>query len=486
MEPRCSGKAPFVTLLLSVTALSLVLVRAAWATTPPARPQIEQTLTGLAVPFVENAGQIDPAVVYYASTFSGKVFVTRHGQIVYDLPARSPNAPSGDRAGGSSVTESFVGGRTAPVGRQPAAARVSFFLGNDPARWRAQVPTYAEVGLGEVYPGIDVTLKAHGKQVEKIFTVQPGAAPDAIRVRVAGAQGLALGADGALVVHTGVGEVRLTPPVAYQEAGGQRQEVDVAYTVAGDRYGFRVVGYDPTRPLVIDPLLQATYLGGSGYDQINALAINATTGDVYAAGFTTSTDFPGTAGGAQTALGGGDRDAFVARLNATLTTLEQATYLGGNGLDEAQALAIDGTTGEVYVAGDTASTDLPGTSGGAQSAKGSGPADDAFVARLNASLTTLNQATYLGGNSFDPATAVEIHPTTGEVYVAGFTLSTDFPGTSGGAQSTKGSGITDIDTFVARLNASLTTLNQATYLGGTGFDLAGGLAIHPTRARSTS
>src|SRR5207249_332458 len=158
----------------------------------------------------------------------------------------------------------------------------------------------------------------------------------------------------------------LTPPVAYQETGDTRQMLDAAYMVAGDEYGFRLAGYDPTRPVVIDPLLQATYLGGSGGDDASALAIAPTTGEVYVAGSTVSTNFPGTSGGAQSAFGGGVEDAFVARLNASLSALDQATYLGGSFVDVASALAIAPTTGEVYVAGLTESSDFPGTSGGAQ------------------------------------------------------------------------------------------------------------------------
>ena len=87
----------------------------------------------------------------------------------------------------------------------------------------------------------------------------------------------------------------------------------------GRRYGFRLGDHDPAVPVEIDPLLQATYLGGSGTDEALALAIHPTSGDVYVAGFTTSTNFPGTTGGAQAANGGGGVDAFVARLSSTLT-----------------------------------------------------------------------------------------------------------------------------------------------------------------------
>src|SRR5262249_20331201 len=115
-------------------------------------------------------------------------------------------------------------------------------------------------------------------------------------------------------------------------------------------------------------------------------------GEVYVAGVTGSTDFPGTSGGAQSASGGGSlpADAFVARLNASLTALDQATYLGGSGDDGAAALALAPVTGEVYVAGFTGPPTCPGPknvrgrSGGPRVRAGG--EEDAFVAGLSAAL----------------------------------------------------------------------------------------------------
>ena len=104
---------------------------------------------------------------------------------------------------------------------------------------------------------------------------------------------------------------------------------------------------------------------------------------MYVAGLTVSPDFPNTSGGAQASHGGGLYDAFVARLNATLTSNPQSTYLGGSSADEAFALVI-APSGEVYVAGITGSTDFPHTVGGAQASNGGFA--DAFVARLSADL----------------------------------------------------------------------------------------------------
>jgi len=460
-------------------ALALFFVQgASHETRGTSEKQVDERIFGVHVPFIANAGQINPAVAYYAPTFAGTTFVTRDGRIVYSLSGRRSPASgrrSPDRTSAWSLTESVVGGRAHPIGGDRASTRVSYFLGNDPARWRSGVQTFESVSLGEVWPGIEIELRAQGKSLEKVFTVRPGADSSRIRMSVAGALRLRADRSGALIASTGPGDVTLTPPAAYQEDHGARRDVPVAYEARGREYGFRLGGYDPALAVVIDPLLQATYLGGSGDEFAIGLAIHPTSGEVYVAGQTDSANFPGTTGGAQ-AANDGIWDVFVARLNATLTTVDQATYLGGSSTDQPLAVAIHPTSGDVYVAGFTSSTDFPGTSGGAQATSALGN-NHGFVARLNAALTTLVQATYLGGSGSDLAYALAIHPTSGEVYVAGGTTSNDFPGTTGGAQAAISGGG---DAFVARVNAALTTLGQATYLGGTGNETAQALAIHPT------
>lgn len=156
--------------------------------------------------------------------------------------------------------------------------------------------------------------------------------------------------------------------MAWQEKNGQRQVVEVAYRLdpKESKYGFRVGAFDPARPLWIDPILQSTYLGGSDWDVPFALAIHPISGDIYAAGASNSTDFPNTVGGVQGSSAGAG-DVFVARLNASLTVNLQSTYLGGSGYDAARSLAIHPTSGEVYVAGSTSSTNFPNTAGGSAS-----------------------------------------------------------------------------------------------------------------------
>jgi len=220
-------------------------------------------------------------------------------------------------------------------------------------------------------------------------------------------------------------------------------------------------------------LHQSTYLGGSANDgRYYRIAIHPTTGDVYVTGETSSNDFPGIAGGADTTRSW--LDAFVSRFNSTLTTLYQSTYLGGRYHEFGHGIAIHPTTGDVYVAGTTESDNLPQIAGGANATFAGDY--DAFVSRFNSTLTTLYQSTYLGGSYYDFGRGIAIHPTTGDVYIAGYTQSDDLPQIAGGADTS----LVGSESFVSRFNSTLTTLYQTTYLGGSSIDYGAAMAIHPT------
>src|SRR5262249_6686896 len=145
----------------------------------------------------------------------------------------------------------------------------------------------------------------------------------------------------------------------------------------------------------------------------------------------------------QTAFGGG-LDAFVTKLNATGTALVYSTYLGGSGNNQGSGIAVD-ASGNAYVTGSTFSSNFPVTSGAFQTAFGGGggpsaPRDDAFVAKLNASGSTLVYSTYLGGSSVDEGSGIAVDAS-GNAYVTGATLSSNFPVTPGAFQATLGGGL---------------------------------------------
>ncbi len=470
-------KRVFLALLLIASLLSLVwlvssrstasrsLTRAEPSTTPsmPSKEAVSAKLATLERGWVKNEGQWDERALFSAPGYFGNTWITKDGELLHaavkkeeckDKTEKAKACPSKSWV----ISERWVGGKVQTIkGEEELQTKVSYFIGNDPSKHRSGLSTYRYVSLGEVWSGVEVRLKATQKTVEKLFYVQPGADPSKIVVQVDGAKGLKLSKDGEIIIKTGLGELKLSKPVAWQEKDGKKLPVEVSYKLIGkNRYSFEVAKADPSLPIVIDPILQSAYLGGSRGDFAYALAISGS--DVYVVGYTLSNDFPGTSGRASNRP---DSDAFVAKLNSSLNLL-QSTYLGGSRDDFASALAISGS--DVYVLGYTLSNDFPGATG-----RDSSRFDqDAFVAKLNSSFTSL-QSTYLGGRGWDYPIALAISGS--DVYVVGYTNSNDFPGTSGRASSRS-----DQDAFVAKLNSSFTSL-QSAYLGGRRFDSPIALAI---------
>ncbi len=222
-------------------------------------------------------------------------------------------------------------------------------------------------------------------------------------------------------------------------------------------------------------LVYATYLGGTGDDSVcSALAVDAS-GAAYVAGWTTSADFPTTAGAFSRSYHGGN-DAFVAKLNPAGSALVYSTYLGGSGFDDAYAFAVD-ASGALYLTGDTTSPDFP-TTPGALSRSLHGTQSDGYVAKLSPDGSSLVYATYLGGSGFDSSRGLGIDAG-GNVYVTGYTDSTDFPVTPGAVQSSI-HGLFDL--FVAKLNPTGSSLVYATYLGGSKHDFSRFLTVDASGA----
>src|SRR5439155_228724 len=200
-------------------------------------------------------------------------------------------------------------------------------------------------------------------------------------------------------------------------------------------------------------------------------------GNAYVTGFAGSSDFPTTAGAFQTAFGGGEADAFVTKLNPTGSALVYTTYLGGDGFDQGHGIAVD-ATGNAYVTGHTFSTNFPTTTGTVQPGFSgvSSIIGDAFVTKLNATGSALVYSTYLGGGDDDEGFGMAVDAT-GNAYVTGQTLSTNFPTTAGTVQPGFAG---TIDAFMTKLNPTGSGLVYSTYLGGDSDDLGNGIAVDAT------
>ena len=356
------------------------------------------------------------------------------------------------------------------VGLEELPGKSNYFIGNDPAKWRTNVPTYARVQYKDVYPGVDLVYYGNQRQLEYDLIVAPGADPGAITLSFEGVERLRIDAQGDLVLDTSGGEIRQHKPLVYQEVDGVQREISGAYVLNGGRQvGFEVAAYDASKPLIIDPVLSySTYLGGSRSDAGFGIAVDAS-GNAYVTGFTGSTDFP-TASPLQPAFGGGPSfgDAFVTKVSASGNALVYSTYLGGSDDEFGEHIAVD-ASGNAYVMGLTDSTNFP-TASPFQAAFGGNR--DAFVTKLNAAGNTLVYSTYLGGENQEVGFRIAVD-ISGNAYVVGATRSTDFPTASPFQPANAG----NFDTFVTKLNAAGNVLVYSTYLGGSALDSGDGIAV---------
>lgn len=460
----------------------------------------------LQIPFIANEHQMDERVAFVTNAFWGSIFVTNDGELVYSLPQMHRKIPDEKWSKKLVLREEFIGGKVEKIkGEGKTATKVSYFKGKDPSKWKDNISTYDVVNLGEIYEGIGLRLKAFGNNVEKLFTVKPGANPNQIKVKLNGADAVRVNEEGQIEAETELGTVVFTKPVAYQEIRGERVVVDVEYHLLASEvsrqnteadlsnpkseiynpkyktdtdnghglriYGFKVAAYDRAKELIIDPLLASTYLGGLDSDYGYSLAIDSDK-NIFVAGYTMSSDFPTTAGVFDVSYS--DSDIFVSKLNGDLTRLLASTYLGGVSEDYVRSIAIDSFK-NIYVIGQTTSSDFPITSDAFDTSKSG--FSDAFLSKLSGDLTCILASTYLGGSSDDHAHSIVLDPGGINIYVTGRTLSSNFP-TIPGAYDTS---FDDGDAFVSKLNWNLTHLLASTYLGGTDNDYGASIAIDSDR-----
>jgi Beta-propeller repeat/FG-GAP-like repeat len=383
------------------------------------------------------------------------------------------------------------------VGLDELPGKSNYFLGSDPGKWRANVPTYSRVKYASIYRGIDLLYYGNQRQLEYDLVVAPGANPNAIQWQVdrlapdapgdktreeqASWRGAALRIEpnGDLLVSAGGREIRLRKPVVYQDSSA-RHVVEAHYVLRSHRrIGIKVGPYDRQKPLIVDPVLTySTYLGGSSNDAAVSIAVDSS-GNAYVTGGTTSSDFP-VSSEYQSTYGGSSGscstypfqcgDAFVTKINAAGSSVAYSTYLGGSANDTAFGIAVD-ADGDAYVAGETHSTNFPVTTGAFQTTlKGT---HNGFVTKLSAAGSALTYSTYLGGSNEDTAASVVVD-SSGDAYVVGRTTSTNFPVTTGAFQTTEQG---NQDGFVTKLNSTGTAQVYSTYLGGSENDAANGVAI---------
>lgn len=359
----------------------------------------------------------------------------------------------------------------APEPADPLPGVEHFFLGNDPARWRTDVPRHESALYRQLRPGLDVKVTPRSRGLTLTVTASPEALRDTwfrwdgpAKVKVEEGGRLALATSEGTLTQTLEGPVRLAETRALP-GGGLAYRLEAGIQPTSGPSGTFQVG------------VSWTYLLPTGFtsslDSANDLH-TAPDGTVVVVGETAAG--PGFFTGA---LDGGTNrgtDAYVAKFSADAGLIWGA-YLGGSGTDLGEDVAFD-PAGNLYVVGKTQSTNYPILNWYQNSLKGGA---DVFVTSLAPAGNAIRWSTYLGGTSSstisEDALAVGVAPN-GNVWVGGYTASNDFP-LAGAFRSTNpnNGGWPNSDAFITELSDAGNALLFSSYFGGDGngteiYDLA--------------
>lgn len=461
-----------LTAILLLAALIPMPATAAVAASPVESSEPYPGQIHIPVAFEPNLGQVEGPAQFVARVPGGIDCFFSAQEMTAVLSRQGPDGPE------RLALEVGFSGASQSVrleGKDLLPGRSNYLLGPDPNRWQQGVPSFGTLVYHELYPQTDLRYHSENGRLKYDLVLQPGAALDRVTLAYRGAEGLRVNQAGQLEIQTAWGTLVEDAPRAWQqEPGGSRAPVPVDYVLGpGARVGFQAGAYDPARTLVIDPTLRySTYLGGSSTDNAQDLVLD-NAGNALVTGATASLNFPATTGAYAETKGGGD-DVYVLKLAAGGDTLLFSTFLGGDGDEIGYGLDLN-SSGNIVVAGATASTDFPTTSG-AHSRKYNGGASDAFVTTLSADGSSLLFGTFLGGDEEDIAYALEVaqDQPQDQPVVTGVTNSEDFP-TTKDAYERDHSGASDV--FVTRLLADASVLRYSTLAGGADQDAGQALAL---------
>jgi len=427
------------------------------------KKKIAETYGRLPVQFEPNLGQTDESVRFVARGQGYTMFLKNVGAVL-DL---REHGPSGRR---TSLSMELDGAdpKVTSRGLDEAVGRSNYLVGNDPAKWKTDIPNFNKVRYEQVYPGVDLIYYGNGQQLEYDFVVAPGTDPEKIAMTFNGASSAKLDDEtGDLLLATPIGTLRQRKPLVYQEGEGGRIEISSAYRVTNAKndsviVSFDIGEFDRSRELTIDPILvYGSYIGGSGFEEGRGIAVDAD-GNAIVVGTTASLNFPTTAGTIKTTNPPSTNnvqwnDAFVTKVNPAGTAIVWSTYYGGRSGSEIGTGVTISPSGEVLISGTTTASDLP-TVNAYQSVFGG--TDDAFAAKLNSTGSAIIYSTYLGGNNTDTGGRIALNRTTGDAVFAGFASSPDFPTTPGAYKQklcnspVTCSGIFYSGSYVVRLNST--------------------------------
>ncbi len=429
--------------------------------------------------FIENKGQWDSKVLFMTKLNGLNFWITKTG-VVYDFyeMTKSKSVQSNDFKG-SKLNPVKVSGHALMLnmkdinsdlissGEAKLEAYYNYIKGNDKGMSASNVGLYRKAIVKNVYNKVDERYYFDENSIRYDYIVNPGGKVADIEFAIEGTDKKYINDGGELVFETRFGQAKQAKLFTYQIIEGEKKEIESHFKLSlNGNITFDIGTYDPNYPLIIDPLLYSSYIGGSDDEQGVSIALDASNNS-YIAGGTWSPTFPQLPG---IYTFGGLADGFVSKINTSLTgvpSLIYSTFIGGSNHEWFYSIDVDPMSQIAYVTGQTLSTDYPTINPIYASNQG---VQDGIVSIVNATGTALFYSTYLGGLQLETSYGIVIDPTAAsgslkDCYVTGATGSANYPWTSL-AYDISFNG--DYDVFVTKVNPNISGIGgilYSTFLG---------------------
>jgi hypothetical protein len=431
--------------------------------------------------FTANKGQWNPEAKYLAHKPGFDVWVTDSG-VTYDfyrtkggslLPTPGKPFPKTDvRRSGHVVKVAFEGSsaqsHAQADGLQPSV--MHYLRREKSARF---VPNYSSAEVKGLYPGIDMRMYADPVTGDPRFDIvlAPGADVRKLKMRYDGAKRVRIDQRGRVAFDTALGTVVERGLYAYEYgADGVRSQVAVKPYLESGTVRYQAASRDPSKTLVIDPLVSSTRLGYSEQDQMADILVEPD-GEQVVVGLSVSPEYPTTTGAYDDWEQ--NMDGVVTKLNADGSNLVWSTFLGGADVDVIHSIVAD-SLGRLVLSGYTASADFPTVSALDPIGKGGteGIPFDVFLCKMSPNGSSLIFSTYFASSGPDISFGLALDANS-RIYISGLTQGADLPVKNAYQGRYNGMG----DGFVASFSGDGQNLRFCTYLGGTGGEILYDVAV---------
>ena len=455
--------------------------------------------------FIANEGQWEKQVLYKAKLNGGSLFAEQdritlvfldQSQLSRFHEAKFNSQISFDGIIDAAAYQMVFKGSKADVsvsGKKKYPHHHNYFIGNERHKWAGQVPLYQEIEYKGIYDGIDLRFYQQGQQLKYEFIVSPMADPKIIQIEYQGVNSLSI-SNRNLLIKTDIGQTIELVPYAYQlDASGNEHRVECHFNIRKNQISYHLGNYDPSKTLVIDPVLIFSSYSGSTADNWGFTATYDKHGNLYGGGIAFGVGYPTQVGHHyQVNFGGGSCDVAISKFDSTGSQLYYSTYLGGTAAEAPHSMFVNDND-ELYVFGTTGSVNFPVSEQAFNSFFSGGSAinvntslafpsgTDIFISKFSADGDSLLASTFIGGSSNDglntggPLKKNYADEFRGEiivdeqsnVYVASCTFSSDFPVTAGSFQSFNNG---NKEGCIFKMDQNLSHLIWSSFIGGNGDD----------------